>query len=398
MEDLHRADLLDDGPNTVAHNSVLDALSKTTESNAVARAEVILCKMSKSRITRLHPDMFTYNSMLNVYASHQEGEKAEKLLDEIVDLQKAGKLSAGPNSYTYRIVIDALAKSGNGSRAEQLLHRMHKFAVRPNKFHYTGVLSGYAREGKTADAERLLQEMLQAYKVGYLEEAPSIVAYNCAMHAWANSGELDAPFRACALFNRILETGVTPNVITYNCLLCACGNQGKAKETERLLKQMHDLYDAGKLEAPPNTISYNCALDALAKSGDRVWTVLRAESLVNKMKDLYRTTQRADIKPNMITYRSLLRCYANWKLLEDAEKLLERMQSLYEMKKLEYGPDRQSYQTVILALEKSDEKDATERAAKLRQKVESIYGEGGWQQETLIEIDQVGALLEYMND
>jgi hypothetical protein len=105
--------------------------------------------------------------------------------------------------------------------------------------------------------------------------------------------------------------GITPNVITYNCLLCASGNRGTAKETKKLLKHMHNLYDAGKLEAPPNTISYNCALDPLAKSSDHVWTMLRAELLVNKMKDLHMALRRADIKPNMIMYRSLLHSYAD---------------------------------------------------------------------------------------
>ena len=62
------------------------------------------------------------------------------------------------------------------------------------------------------------------------------------------------------------------------------------------------------------------------------------------------------------------------------------MQTLHETGMLEYGPDKLSYQAVIAALEKSDEKDAPERAVKLKQKVEAIYGEGGWRHETIIEI------------
>lgn len=73
------------------------------------------------------------------------------------------------------------------------------------------------------------------------------------------------------------------------------------------------------------------------------------------------------------------------------------MRTLHETGKLEYGPDKLSYQAVITALERSEEKDAPKRAAKLKQEVEAMYGEGGWQQETLIEVDQVEALLEYMN-
>lgn len=118
---------------------------------------------------------------------------------------------------------------------------------------------------------------------------------------------------------------------------------------------------------------------------------------MNKMKELYKSGQ-ADTKPNMITYRSVLKCYANWNLVEDAERLLHRMQELYDAGKLEYGPDKVSFQVVIDALLKSDEEGTIKRAEDLQIKFEKIYGDRkGWQQEALIEVDQVGALLEYMN-
>lgn len=139
-------------------------------------------------------------------------------------------------------------------------------------------------------------------------------------------------------------------------------------------------------------------LDSLAKSGDRVWTVLRAEALTNKMKELHKSGN-ANTKPNMITYRSLLKCYANWNLVQDAERLLQRMQVLYDTGKVEYGPDKVSFQVVIDAILKSDEDDAVERAENLKKQAEQIYGKGkGWQQDTLIGADQVDAILEYMNE
>jgi len=395
IDELKKSGVVEEGPNIIAYNCVLDAFVKTNENNAVERAESLYNKMEKSNDQK--PDMFTYTSMLNLYAKHAMGDKADRLLERIVALQDAGKIKGGPNSFSYRCAIDALAKDGEARRAEQLLVRMRERNMRPNAFHYTGVLSGYARECKPLEAERVLQQMEDSFAQKHLKEMPNAVAYNCVMHAWAKSGEVDAPFRARACVDHMIEAGVVPNVITYNCLLCACGNRGMAKECELLLKQMHELYSAGDLEAAPNTISYNYALDSLARSGDRVWTVLRAEALVNKMKELNKTGQ-ADTKPNMITYRSLLKCYANWNLVQDAECLLERMQKLYDAGKLEYGPDKVSFQVVIDALTKSDEEGTTERAENLKVKFEKIYGDNkGWQQEALIELDQVGALLEYMN-
>jgi pentatricopeptide repeat protein len=132
---------------------------------------------------------------------------------------------------------------------------MRERNVVPNKFHYCGVLNGYAREGRPLEAERLLTEMQKHDNV-----TPNDVAYNCAMYAWTKSGQVDAPFRAKALADRMIEAGVEPNVITYNCLLGACANRSMVNESEKLLKKMHELHDAGKIRDPPNTISYNYVL------------------------------------------------------------------------------------------------------------------------------------------
>lgn len=258
IDELKQSGVVQEGPNAIAYNCVLDAFVKTNENNAVERAETLYNRMEKSKKQR--PDMFTYTSMLSLYAKHAMGDKAVHLLERAVSLQEAGKIADGPNSFSYRCAIDALAKDGEAREAEEVLVRMRERDIRPNAFHYTGVLSGYARECKPQEAERVLQQMEDSFAQKHLNKKPNTVAYNCVMHAWAKSGEVDAPFRARACVDHMIETGIVPNVITYNCLLCACGNRGMAKETELLLKQMHELYSSGDLEAAPNTISYNYAL------------------------------------------------------------------------------------------------------------------------------------------
>ncbi len=243
-------------PNTVAFNCVLDALSKSNENKVVERAEQLLKRMNG----RTRPDMVSYTNLLNLYSKHAMGEKAEELFEQVLKLEDEGKLKRGPSDLNYRCVIDALAKSGYANRGELLLNRMRERSVVPNKFHYCGVLNGYAREGKPLEAERLLVEMQEDDNV-----TPNTVAYNCAMYAWAKSGEVDAPFRAKALVDRMIKSGVTPNVITYNCLLGACANRSMANESEKLLKHMHALYESGKLSESPNKISYNYVLGEYSK-------------------------------------------------------------------------------------------------------------------------------------
>lgn len=393
MQKLQKAKTLAGGPNTITYNIVLDALSKSREVDAVERAEAILKKMNKD--TRIEPDMFTYTSLFNLYAHHSEGDKAVQLLEQVIGLQTNGKLKDGLHEVAYRCVIDALAKSGEEpERAEKVLVQMRERKVQPNLYHYCGVLSAFARTGKAQECERLLQEMQEFHAAGNLHDAPNVVAFNSVVFGWAKSGEVDAPFRARDAMDNMIKAGIQPNVITYNCFLAACG--GKGKDAELILKQMHELHAKGELEAAPNTISYNYALDALGRSGDREWTVLRAESLVSKMIELHESGV-ADTKPNMISYRSLLRCYANWKMVSDAEQLLHRMQKMHKKGKLEYGPDRISYSIVIDALNKSDEDDgAKKRAGALQKQLEEIYGEEQANAPWMGQVDQVDALLEYM--
>lgn len=125
---------------------------------------------------------------------------------------------------------------------------------------------------------------------------------------------------------------------------------------------------------------------------------MRAETLINTMKEHYKAGE-ADTKPNMITYRSLLKCYSNWNLPQDAEQLLHRMEKLHEKGDLEYGPDRVSYRLVIDALSKAEDEEARNRAKVLQKEVEERYGEKNWKDETVIDMgDQMDALLEYMRE
>ena len=236
-------------PNTVVCNCVLDALSKSTENKVVERSEQLLKRMNQDR--RTTPDMVSYTNMLNLYSKHAMGEKAEELLMRLLEFEDEGKLKGRLSERNYRCVIDALAKSGHAERAERLVERMAERNVMPNMFHYCGVLNGYAREGKPLEAERLMLEM---------SENPNVVAFNCAMYAWAKSGEVDAPFRAKALLDHMIEKGVSPNLITYNCLLSACANRSMPNESEKLLKHMNRLHDSGELDVAPNIISYNYVL------------------------------------------------------------------------------------------------------------------------------------------
>ncbi len=90
---------------------MLDAISKSDEKDAAARAEDILNKMQKmyeDGFDEVQPDTFSFASVLNAYAnSNQPGaaEKAEEILRHMQLLYENGNNRVKPNTICFATVI-----------------------------------------------------------------------------------------------------------------------------------------------------------------------------------------------------------------------------------------------------------------------------------------------------
>jgi hypothetical protein len=76
------------------------------------------------------------------------------------------------------------------------------------------------------------------------------------------------------------------------------------KESRILLLEMLEQYDMGNNNVKPNTITYNSVIDAWANSKDPN-AGIRAEAILQRMEEQYKMGNR-DVEPNTLSYNSAI--------------------------------------------------------------------------------------------
>ncbi len=97
-------------PNAKSWNSVLNALSRSNDTNAAQRAEDALCEMNSAGIA---PDAFSYAALLHSYQKNTfpgSAQRADDIVRKMEQLYFDGKLASGPDVYHYTIGTKAKRK------------------------------------------------------------------------------------------------------------------------------------------------------------------------------------------------------------------------------------------------------------------------------------------------
>ena len=278
------------------------------------------------------------------------------------------------DTITYNLVINAVAKSSmpdSGLRAEKILDRMDAFYHKQ----MDRVKEWNSCVGK-AEERYLLQKQL-------LEE--------CGIF---DMGKLEE----CGIFDMGKRSGIVPtitvkpNVRTYSSVIDAYSRSSSsdlegAESAQSLLERLRNLYEStGDEELKPNVISYNSVINAWAKTG----TVYGAETAV-KLLDTMEKEGIADA----ISYNACIHAWARCGSKESgdmAETILKRMkEQATRAKSSDYDEDyfhtniRQSYvepnirtySSVIDAWSRSNCPTAASRAQAILDEMEKIYEETG---------------------
>ena len=120
-------------PTTRIYNHVLNCWARSKNHDAEKHAKALLSRMASPRhegVAFPGPDIFSYNNMLNLYASRGNVSAAEAMLKELEDSENG----VSADVYSYTIVMNAMQRrflSGKGDRymkdpqrAEELLARL----------------------------------------------------------------------------------------------------------------------------------------------------------------------------------------------------------------------------------------------------------------------------------
>jgi len=341
-------------PDTVSFTSVIQAWSRSSSKEAAEKAEALLfeCRERSTEKNSVAPDIVMYNMVLHAWAGHNKRERDE-LRSERVDETGA-------------------------RRAESLLLRMKESGeISPDVVSYNIVMNAWSNSGNYIAAARrardILEELKARHRAGDEKSEPDVITYNTAIKLIARSRVQGCFDEAKALMEEMQEVGHKINAVTCNTVLAALVKSGEpdaVKIAESMINDMESMYKEGNKNVRPGEVTFNILLHAYAKSKDPDDSI-KAEKLLDRMVETLGQDGRQGSGPSVKSFATLLDLYARTGQSEAAELLFDKMA---RSGKVQFNTI--SYNTVLNALSKSNDKDAPYRAEALLKRMQQEYEAG----------------------
>lgn len=364
---------------------------------------VLLCHLKSAR------GFSNWNININVNRRSSSGTFTNTR--DYADVQATTKLSLLVYPEIERLDISSLNEEMK-SLARQKHKRLHEDAIEANDGQietpsstkcttatYNSILNSFETlqdVDKCAKAEAILQKMKDDYKNGHKECLPDTTTYNIIMKLWASSGRRDAGENAERILRSLWEDHEhyksnlndahvnaskisSPDQFSYSTVISAWARSGlgkdAAKKSEQLLEEMNAYGQAGNSKLALTTSVVNAVCNAWVKSADLegIQAIKRAEGILEKMEILSATGKRPEIRPNTISYNTIISAYAKCGEIDCAQHILRRMEQLSSTN-AECKPDTISYNSVIKVLGMSDQKDGADMSEAVLKELENMPG------------------------
>ncbi|ESQ47557.1 hypothetical protein EUTSA_v10020060mg [Eutrema salsugineum] len=241
-----------------------------------------------------------YNIMLRILGKARKWRYVQSLWDEM--MRKGIK----PINSTYGTLIDVYSKGGLKVHALCWLGKMSKIGMQPDEVTTGIVLQMYKKAREFQKAEDFFKKWSFGMGDNNVEShvCLSSYAYNTMIDTYGKSGQIK---EASETFKKMLEEGIVPTTVTFNTMIHMYGNNGQLGEVSSLMKMM-------KLQCLPDTRTYNILISLHTKNND----IEKAGAYFKEMKD-------AGLKPDPVSYRTLLYAFSIRHMVEEAEELVAEM-------------------------------------------------------------------------
>lgn len=366
-------------------NMNLDSLAKSSQPGSASRAQELL-----TRIEALHkegyyacaPDIVSWNSVLNAWARSPDKDAPRKAVDLLlIELEQGLE----PNVISFNTLIWTFARRGMVDEAKAVLEKMQsRYGVEPDTISYNTLL--YALKDDADKAEELLKKIIQLSE-GNPNVRPNTVTFNTVLYSWANSLSPRAPARAEELLQhmeRLYQAGnkdVEPDAYSYTSVIqtwAASKRKVSVTKAKHLLSQMEKLAVERGKHIRPNKVTYTCLMLAISNTG-LYGSAEEANELLDRMWETYEKEGDVTIKPDTVTFSSVI---ASWSrenstvAHEKALELLERMDDLSAAGHEDICPNAFTYTSVFKALSRSRKIGAAKLAEELLARMEAGYQAG----------------------
>lgn len=342
------------------------------------------------------PNCVNYNAVLNAYTrtrSKKSAEEANSMLRKMELKVEEGGFDVEPDRLSYALAILACARCPDAAfgaqLAEENLERMEERArmelmhknevssaappsVRLDIECFNVVLTAISKSRRRDAVERTVKiiKRMGAYaKSGYEEVRPSIRSWNAVLNALSRSREKGVAEKAEQILNHLFELdesgvpNVKPDAFSFAAVLSAyqrLGTPAAVQRADDMVRRMEELYEAGSIQNPPDVYHYTIVCAAWAKSNEKR-AAARCVQILSHMQGRHDAGYPM-VKPNVRTYNAVLDCLARSNEEEKAEQLLYHMLALGRNGDKDAGPDSFSFNAVINAFCRSEQRDAGRRA------------------------------------
>ena len=394
-----------DHPNNKSYNIVMDAYAKkgmVDEAQALFDEMVALGNGSQPQC---RPDTISYNILLSAHSNAKKSKeayclKARKILDNMLSIyMETESPDLKPDIISFSSVLSAYSNAASSvadaaQDAEDLLKFMNELYnsslpenggsrewldLKPNDICVTTCISAWANSGlpEAADRSRDILRYMHDFNHGDAEEGTFLNEKSMTAMMKSCGNAEDGVRQAEAVLEKMAEIseetglkefmpssiifGVLLNSLAQSAAAKAGGDNGAAgRKAENIIANMEQMYNDGKNErVKPTTIVYNAVIHCWAK-GMHQDSGTRAETWLNKMESIHSSGQD-NVKPDYITFNSVIDAYANIGAGSDAERVLNRQIDAYRRGMLECRPTDQSYCSTINAYAKCKKPEEAER-------------------------------------
>lgn len=369
FEVLHQMQLEGIMPDITSYNTLLDICF---ERKKYDHAQKLFKEMNDS-ICPIKPDIISFNTMMKGLSLQIEDLKTnddllgiEKIVEEL-KLTKESLLKHNliPNDITFNTMIDALVKCNKMKMAFEIFEEMQfTYKIQPDMFTYSSIIKGI-KSPESYLAEDNLQKVfniLQQIKENNLAKGDEIL-FNCVIDACFKFGDYQ---KAVQIYQDMLENDIKPSAVTYGIMI---KGYGQFKSLENAMK----IYERMKAEnIKLNEITLGCLIDACIKCNhlNKALEIIEQQKAIPMNTIIYTTILKgftkernlskaletfnimkgsSEMKPNIITYNSLLDCAVQcnefYKMDEIFKDICEN-----EKKNPECSADLITYSTYIKGL------------------------------------------------
>eukprot|EP01018_Ginkgo_biloba_P000563 Gb_27437 [translate_table: standard] len=305
--------------------------------------------------TGFESDLFVGSTLIDMYTKCGSVEDARKVFDKMQQ----------NNVVSWTAMISGYTQNGHGEEALELFNRMKQTGVNPNQFTLTSILKACAslaglKYGKQVHSDIIktrletdvsmgnaLVDMYSKCKI--MEDARlvfektstrNVVSWNAMIAGYAQNGYGE---RALKLFREMLWTGIRPDQFAFTNILGVCAELASLGHG----KQTHAQIINNGIES--DVFVGNALVDMYAKCGNmenshKIFTKMPHRDVVswnaiiagysqhghgNKAIELFQQMQQESMKPNHITFVSVLSACSRVGLVDEGCRLFDSMNHDY---------------------------------------------------------------------